>query len=139
MLIEGGHGRAPGLETEDLQWYSPTMVKRAKELPEEPPGRSVFVTVDAKGRVTLPEEVRRPLGIRGGDVLLLERTPHETYELVPASVVPNDQLWFYHPEMQARIARAEADFAAGRYTTTRTLQEAQDFLDSLKRKGKGRQ
>lgn len=106
---------------------------------EESPERSVFVTLDAKGRATLPEEVRRDLGIRGGDVLLLERTRHGTYELVPASVVPNDQLWFYHPEMQARIARAEADFAAGRYTTTRTLQEAQDFLDSLKRKGKGRQ
>jgi len=72
-------------------------------------------------------------------VLLLERTQHGTYELVPASLIPNDQLWFYHPEMQARIARAEADFAAGRYTTTRTLQEAQDFLDSLKKKGKARQ
>jgi hypothetical protein len=41
--------------------------------------------------------------------------------------------------MQARIARAEADFAAGRSTKTRTLKEAQDFLDSLKKKGKARQ
>jgi AbrB family looped-hinge helix DNA binding protein len=113
------------------------MAKRA-ERPRESSGRSVFVTVDAKGRATLPEEVRRSLGIRGGDVLLLEQTPHGTYELVPASVVPNDQLWFYHSEIQARIAKAEADFAAGRYTTTRTLREAQDFLDSLKKKGKAR-
>lgn len=98
----------------------------------------MFVTVDAKGRATLPEEVRRGLGIRGGDLLLLERTQFGTYELVPASLVPNDQLWFYHPEMQARVARAEADFAAGRSTTTRTLQEAQDFLDSLKRPTKAK-
>jgi len=112
------------------------MAKRAKrQRPpmEGSPERSVFVTVDAKGRATLPEDVRRTLGIRGGDVLLLERTPHGTYELVPASLVPKDQLWFYHPEMQARIARAEASLAEGRSTTTRTLQEAQDFLDSLKR------
>jgi hypothetical protein len=34
--------------------------------------------------------------------------------------------------MQARIARAEKDFAEGRFTRTATLQEAQDFLDSLK-------
>jgi AbrB family looped-hinge helix DNA binding protein len=124
------------------EWYSPTMAKRAKRAKrpvEESPERSVFVTVDAKGRATLPEEVRRSLGIRGGDVLLLERTRYGTYELVPASLVPNDQLWFYHPEMQARIARAEADFAAGRYTTTRTPEEAQAFLDSLKKKGKARQ
>jgi AbrB family looped-hinge helix DNA binding protein len=124
------------------RWYSPTMAKRAKRARrpvEDSPERSVFVTIDAKGRATLPEEVRRSLGIRGGDVLLLERTPHGTYELVPASLIPNDQLWFYHPEMQARIARAEADFAAGRYTTTRTPEEAQAFLDSLKKKGKARQ
>lgn len=98
----------------------------------------MFVTVDGKGRATLPEEVRRSLGIRGGDVLLLERTPRGTYELVPASLVPKDQLWFYHPEMQARVARAEADFAAGRSTKTRTLKEAQAFLDSLKRPPKPR-
>jgi AbrB family looped-hinge helix DNA binding protein len=114
------------------------MAKWAKKPLEESSERSVFLTVDAKGRATLPEEVRRSLGIRGGDVLLLERTPHGTYELVPASLVPKDQLWFYHPEMQARVARAEADFAAGRSTKTRTLKEAQAFLDSLKRPPKPR-
>ncbi len=33
-----------------------------------------FMTVDAKGRATLPEEVRRELGLEGGDFLLLEKT-----------------------------------------------------------------
>jgi AbrB family looped-hinge helix DNA binding protein len=115
------------------------MAKRAKKRVEPSPEKTVFMTVDAKGRATLPDEVRRSLGIRGGDVLLLERTQFGTYELVPVSLIPKDQLWFYHPEMQARIARAEADFAAGRYTVTRTPEEAQAFLDSLKKKGKARQ
>jgi AbrB family looped-hinge helix DNA binding protein len=113
------------------------MAKRAKAKAEQS-DRPLYVTVDAKGRATLPEEVRRGLGLRGGDLLLLERTQFGTYELVPANLVPKDQLWFYHPEMQARIARAEADFAAGRFTTTRTPEEAQAFLDTLKRKGKVR-
>jgi hypothetical protein len=46
--------------------------------------------------------------------------------------VPADQLWFHHPEMQARIAEAEADFREGRSTRTETPEEAQAFLDSLK-------
>jgi hypothetical protein len=50
--------------------------------------------------------------------------------------IPKDQRWFYHPEMQARIARAEEDFATGRFTRTNTPEEAQAFLDGLKKKSK---
>jgi hypothetical protein len=35
--------------------------------------------------------------------------------------------------MQARIARAEEDFASGRATHTETPEEAQAFLDGLKK------
>jgi hypothetical protein len=48
--------------------------------------------------------------------------------------IPTDQRWFHHPEMQARIAQAEADLREGRVTHTETLEEAQAFLDSLKTK-----
>jgi AbrB family looped-hinge helix DNA binding protein len=92
----------------------------------------VFMTVDKKGRATLPEEVRAELGLDGGDIVLLERTERGTYELVPATLIPKDQLWFHHPEMQARIARAEADFREGRFTRTETPEEAQVLLDALK-------
>ena len=47
---------------------------------------------------------------------------------------PDDQLWSEHPEMEGRVAEAEADFRAGRSTTTETLGEAQAHLDRLKRK-----
>jgi hypothetical protein len=47
--------------------------------------------------------------------------------------IPEDQRWFYHPEMQQRIAQAESDFREGRSTHTATPEEAQRFLDSLKR------
>lgn len=96
-----------------------------------------YITLDKKGRATLPEEVRESLGVGEGDFVLLEKTKRGTYELVPASLVPRDQLWFYHPEMQKRIAKAEENFRAGRYTATRTPDEAQAFLDSLKKKFRG--
>lgn len=94
--------------------------------------RTTFLTLDQKGRTTLPEEVRSALGVEAGDLILLERTARGTFELVPATLVPTDQLWFHHPEVQARVARAESDFSAGRSTRTETPEQAQAFLDSLK-------
>jgi bifunctional DNA-binding transcriptional regulator/antitoxin component of YhaV-PrlF toxin-antitoxin module len=93
-----------------------------------------FMNVDKRGRGTLPEEVRRDLGLENEDtnLVLLEKTPHGTYELVPATLVPKDQLWFHHPEMRRRLEEAEADFRAGRSTHTETPDEAQKLLDSLK-------
>jgi AbrB family looped-hinge helix DNA binding protein len=96
--------------------------------------RTSFLTLDQKGRTTLPEEVRTALGVEPGDLILLERTDRGTFELVPAALVPKDQLWFHHPDMQARVAQAEKDFAEDRSTQTQTPEEAQAFLDSLKQR-----
>ncbi len=95
---------------------------------------STFVTLDKKGRATLPENVRVALGVEAGDFIILERTERGTYELIPAALVPKDQLWFYHPEMQGRIRKAESSLSAGRATVTRTPEEATAFLNSLKRR-----
>jgi AbrB family looped-hinge helix DNA binding protein len=93
-----------------------------------------FLTLDRKGRTTLPEEVREALGVGAGDFILLERTDKGTFELIPATLVPNDQLWFHHPEVRSRITRAEEDFKQGRSTRTETPEQAQVFLDELKKK-----
>ena len=92
----------------------------------------VYLSVDRKGRATLPEEVRASLGLRSGDFVLLEKTERGTYELVPAALVPRDQLWFHHPEMQTRLRKAEADLAEGPSTVTTTPAAAQALLDSSK-------
>ncbi|HVR10017.1 MAG TPA: AbrB/MazE/SpoVT family DNA-binding domain-containing protein [Thermoanaerobaculia bacterium] len=93
-----------------------------------------YLSVDRKGRATLPEEVRSSLDLKPGDFVLLERTERGTYELVPAALVPRDQLWFHHPEMQRRIRKAEADLAASRTNVTHSAEEAQALLDSSKGK-----
>jgi bifunctional DNA-binding transcriptional regulator/antitoxin component of YhaV-PrlF toxin-antitoxin module len=98
----------------------------------QPMPRTSFLTLDPKGRTTLPDEVRSALRVGPGDFILLERTERGTFELVPATLVPNDQLWFHHPEMQMRVARAERDFVEGRSTRSQTPEEAQALLDSLK-------
>ncbi len=97
-----------------------------------------FLNIDKKGRATLPEEVRSDLGVESGDFVLLERTQRGTWELVPAQLVPRDQLWFHHPQMQARIAQAEADYAKGCVARSRGPRQAQAFLDGLKRRRKAR-
>ena len=99
---------------------------------------SAFVTLDKKGRATLPEDVRTALGVEAGDLIILERTERGTFELVPAALVPKDQLWFYHPKMQERVRKAEASLGAGRVSITRAPEEAMAFLDSLKRRPGGR-
>jgi len=93
-----------------------------------------FLNVDRRGRNTLPEDVRRALGIEGdkGALVILEKTARGTYELIPAALVPRDQLWVHHPEMRLRIEEAERDFRKGRSTRTETLEETQRYLDSLK-------
>ncbi|MBW3572399.1 MAG: AbrB/MazE/SpoVT family DNA-binding domain-containing protein [Gemmatimonadetes bacterium] len=91
------------------------------------------MTIDKRGRVTLPEEVRRELALdEEANLVIIEKTPRGTFELIPAALIPNDQLWFHQPEMQARLADAEADFREGRSTHTATPGDAQRFLDSLK-------
>lgn len=117
-------------------WYYPsvpqTFRRPAMSLPAS------YITLDKKGRATLPEEVRSVLGVGAGDLILLEPTGHGTFEMVPASLVPKDQLWFHHPEVRERVESAEADFAAGRAVRTETPEEAQAFLDELKRGGRPR-
>jgi len=93
-----------------------------------------FLNVDKHGRSTLPEHVRRDLGIDGdeGALVVLEKTARGTWKRVPAALVPRDQLWLHHPELRDRLEEAERDFREGRSTRKDTPEEAQRYLDSLK-------
>jgi len=46
-------------------------------------------------------------------------------------LVERDDSWFQHPEMQARIAEAEADFREGRFVEGSSWEELRAHLDSL--------
>lgn len=91
-------------------------------------------TVGDKGRLTLPDDVRKLLGLVPGDVVLIEVTDRGTAEITPAALVPKDQVWFTHPEAQARVQEALVDVKSGRTAGVHTPAQLQAHLDRLKRK-----
>jgi AbrB family looped-hinge helix DNA binding protein len=92
-----------------------------------------YLTLDKKGRATLPEEVREALGVEPGDFILLDKTERGTFELVPAALVPKDDLWHLHPEFRARLREAEENFREGRSYRASGKKAIQALLDTWKR------
>jgi AbrB family looped-hinge helix DNA binding protein len=98
----------------------------------------VSIVVGDKGRVTLPESVRKHLGIEEGDELGIELSANGTVELVPLALMPRDQIWFAHSEMQERISEALSDIRAGRTTRVSKKSEVRAHLSGgLNKKGGG--
>lgn len=97
----------------------------------------VSIVVGDKGRVTLPESVRKHLGIEEGDKLGVELSANGTAELVPLALIPRDQVWFAHSEMQERISEALSDIRAGRTTHIGNESDVRASLAGLKKKGRG--
>ena len=97
----------------------------------------VSIVVGDKGRVTLPESVRKHLGIEEGDELGIELSANGTVELVPLALIPRDQVWFAHSEMQERISEALSDIRAGRTTRIGKKSDVRAYVADLKKKGGG--
>ncbi len=91
-----------------------------------------FVTVDKRGRAVFPLALRRELGLSEGAHLRIERTDDGAYELVPAELVPRDQLYFHTPEVRERVERAGQSFRDGTSTRTEGEEETRQLLDALK-------
>lgn len=71
------------------------------------------VAVNAQGRLTLPADARRSLGLKDGTQLEV-RVEDNEIRLRPARVVLAEDAWAYTPESLASIKRSLADIAAGR-------------------------
>lgn len=72
-----------------------------------------LVAVNRQGRLTLPVDVRRKLGIGEGSQLEV-RVHGGALELRPTAVIPAEDRWAYTPEALASLKRAIADIQAGR-------------------------
>jgi antitoxin PrlF len=81
--------------------------------------RSTAVVMNAQGRLTVPAEARRELGLRGEAHFEAEIRDGELL-LRPAVLVPREDAWAYRPEHRTLLARAREDAARGR---TRELDE----------------
>ncbi len=71
------------------------------------------VTVDAKGRLAIPSEVRSALGIKAGDVLFLETDAEEQVIHLAKAINPLDGL----------ADHAEREYRAGRTRSLRAFAE----------------
>jgi AbrB family looped-hinge helix DNA binding protein len=73
------------------------------------------ITVSSTGRLTLPAEVRRALGLEGETELEVE-VDDESEEIIlrPAVVLRREDAWAYTPEHRALLSRAHADSREGR-------------------------
>ena len=72
-------------------------------------------TMNATGRLTLPAEARRALGLDGETDFEVE-IDHERDAIVlrPAVLLAREDAWAYTPEHRARLAESHADVRAGR-------------------------
>ena len=92
------------------------------------------VTLDKKGRAVFPLSLREEMGLVEGTQLRIEKTDDGAYELVPAELVPRDQLYFHTPAVRRRVESAEKSIREGASTKTTGERETKKFLDSLKKR-----
>ena len=71
------------------------------------------VSINAQGRMTIPAEIRRALGIEGEATVIVE-TEGNRLIVQPAVVIPAEDAWAYTPEHQRWLAESLADVEAGR-------------------------
>jgi bifunctional DNA-binding transcriptional regulator/antitoxin component of YhaV-PrlF toxin-antitoxin module len=92
--------------------------------------KSHLVTVQSRGTIALPPDLRRRLHLDGPDaqVRLVEREDGRV-ELVAVVAIPADQAWFWTDRWQAMEREADADIASGRVTPVEGIVELVELLD----------
>ena len=96
---------------------------RAKSLLEE------AVRLGAKNQITMPKRMSKALKLRKGDHMLI-RLVDGRVEMVPARLVPKDQLWFWTREWQKKEREADDDIARGRIKEFGSVEELMKDLKS---------
>jgi AbrB family looped-hinge helix DNA binding protein len=98
------------------------MAQPAGEVPRD-------VVIRSKGQLTLPLHVRRQLGLREGDHVLVS-VEQGRVVLTPAALIPRDQAWFWTEEWQAGEREADRELTEGSQGRIFTDEE---FLEALER------
>ena len=88
------------------------------------------VRLGAKNQVTIPQRISRALKLRRGDHLLM-RLVGGRVEMIPARLIPKDQLWFWTPEWQKKEREAAREIARG---NVKTAESAEQLLRELKQR-----
>jgi AbrB family looped-hinge helix DNA binding protein len=99
------------------------MAQPAGELPDR-------AVIRRKGQLTLPQQVRRQLGLHEGDNLIVSIEDGRVV-LTPATLIPRDQAWFWDEQWQAGEREVDRELAAG--VPGRVYRSDEEFLAALQR------
>jgi bifunctional DNA-binding transcriptional regulator/antitoxin component of YhaV-PrlF toxin-antitoxin module len=88
------------------------------------------VRLGAKNQITIPHRISKALRLRKGDHMLM-RLVGGRVEMIPASLIPKDQLWFWTPEWQKKEREADREIARG---NVKTAESAEQLLRELKQR-----
>lgn len=80
------------------------------------------VRLGAKHQVTIPHRISKALRLKKGDHMLM-RLVGGRVEMIPVSLIPKDQLWFWTPEWQKMEREADEDIAHGRIKEFSSVEE----------------
>jgi AbrB family looped-hinge helix DNA binding protein len=86
----------------------------------------ITLAIRRKGIVTIPGVIRQELDLHEGDYLVAT-VEDGRIVLIPASVIPDDQAWFWTPEWQAKEAEADQEIADG----GGAVMSAEEFIADL--------
>ena len=89
--------------------------------------RLTTVAVRRKGIVTIPEAMREELDLHEGDHLVAT-VEDGRLVLTPASIIPDDQAWFWTPGWQDGDDEADREIAAG---SGRIARSPEEFIAEL--------
>lgn len=81
-----------------------------------------------KGVITIPQDIREQLDLQEGDQLVVA-VEDGRIVLTPASVVPDDQAWFWSSEWQSKEREVDEALAEGEHGET--YADGESFLRAL--------
>ncbi len=74
------------------------------------------LTISSKGQIAIPKEIRDSLNIKEGDRLVY-KVEMGKIVLEPVVSVPRSQSYFWTPEVQEKVKKADENFKAGNFNT----------------------
>ena len=74
------------------------------------------VTISSKGQIAIPKEIRDSLHIKSGDRLVY-KVDGGRIVLEPVVSVPRSQSYFWTPEVQKKVKKADENFKVGNFKT----------------------
>lgn len=98
-------------------------------MPKTKPALEEAVRLGAKHQVTIPRRISKALGLKKGDHMLM-RLVDRRVEMVPVSLIPKDQLWFWTPEWQAKEREVDEALARGDFKEAKSVEELLKELKS---------